>query len=68
MKRNYQLIMCYTSERTGYKISKSSFNTVEKAIENAELFIYKKESWTDITVVSAKLINKETNETIWSYN
>lgn len=75
MKRRFQKVQTYTfdtdrhtpglkgTEHTG----KSSFATLEKAIENAEFWIYKKESWIDTTVKHIEIIDKETNEVVWQY-
>ena len=67
--RNIQMTMTYNLDRTGNEVhtQKSSFGTLEKAIENAKMFIYRKESWIDTTVLSVKIINKETKEQMWSW-
>lgn len=69
MARNIQQIMTYKLDRTGDTIhtSRSSFGTLEKAVENANMFIYRTESWVDTTVISVKIINKETKEVLWTY-
>ena len=46
---------------------KTSFKTLESAIKEAEKFIYKKEAWIDVNMVKAIIINKETNEVLWSW-
>ena len=46
---------------------KSSFKTLESAIEKAEFFIEKKEGWIDTTVLECKIIDKETKEVVWQY-
>ena len=69
MTRKFQLVNTYTFDNTGKeKTEKSSFKTLEKAIENAEFWIYKKESWIDTTVKHIEIIDKETNEIVWKYN
>jgi hypothetical protein len=68
MKRRYQKAQTYTIDKTGKEqTEKSSFATLEKAIENAEFWIYKKESWIDTTVKHIEIIDKETNEIVWEY-
>lgn len=68
MKKRFQKVQTYTFDNTGKeKTEKSSFATLEKAIENAEFWIYKKESWIDTTVKHIEIIDKETNEVIWKY-
>ena len=68
MTRKFQLVNTYTFDSTGKeKTEKSSFKTLEKAIENAEFWIYKKESWIDTTVKHIEIIDKETNEVVWTY-
>ena len=68
MKRRYQLVDTYTFDKTGKEnTEKSSFKTLEKAIENAEFWIYKKESWIKTTVKHIEIIDKETNEVVWEY-
>ena len=63
MIRRFQLVQTYTFDETGEeKTEKSSFKTLEKAIENAEFWIYKKEDWIRITVKHIEIIDKETNE------
>ena len=68
MKKIYQKIHTYTFDSTGKEnTEKSSFATLEKAIENSEMWINKTESWIDTTVKHIAIINKETNETVWEY-
>ena len=70
MKRRYQKVHTYTfdtRENGKEKTEKSSFATLEKAIENAEFWIYKKESWIDTTVKHIEIIDKETNKIVWEY-
>lgn len=47
---------------------KSSFSTLESAIENAMYWIEKKEAWIDTTVKHIEIINKETKEVLWTYD
>ena len=69
MKRRFQKVQTYTFDNTGKEqTEKASFTTLEKAIENAEFWIYKKESWIDTTVKHIEIIDKETNEVVWKYN
>lgn len=75
MKKNIQKIHSYTfdNDRNGHadtnKIytEKSSFLTLEKAIENSMMWINKTESWIDTTVTEITIINKETKEVLWTY-
>lgn len=67
-KRNIQQIFTSRDDETG-KIAKgkSSFTTLEKAIEDAERLIRKEESWRIVTMLEVTIINKETNEVLWTY-
>lgn len=68
MARRFQKVQTYTFDNTRKeKTEKSSFKTLEKAIEDAEFWIYKKESWIDTTVKHIEIIDKETNEVVWQY-
>ena len=68
MTKRFQKVQTYTFDNTGKeKTEKSSFKTLEKAIEDAEFWIYKKESWIDTTVKHIEIIDKETNEVVWQY-
>lgn len=72
MKKMIQQIMTYTfdnDEKKVHRTQKSSFGTLEKAIENSEMFINKTEDWIKgrTTVVRIEIVNKETNETLWTY-
>ena len=68
MTRRFQLVQIYTFDKTGKEnTEKSSFKTLEKAIENAEFWIYKKESWIDTTVKHIEIIDKETQKVVWQY-
>lgn len=68
MKRRFQLVQTYTFDSTGKEnTERSSFKTLEKAIENAEFWIYKKESWINTTVKHIEIIDKETNKVVWEY-
>lgn len=68
MKRKYQMIQTYTFDKTGEgNTEKSSFGTLEKAIENAKMWINKTEPWMDTTVKHIEIIDKETKETVWKY-
>lgn len=74
-KKNIQKIHQYTfdDDRSGrvdtskVYTEKSSFATLEKAIDNSMMWINKTESWIDTTVVEITIINKETNEVLWHY-
>ena len=46
---------------------RSSYKTLEKAIEKAMFFIEKKEWWIDTTVLKAEIVNKETGEQMWRW-
>ena len=59
--RNPEIIGTENTER-------SSFSTLESAIENAMFFIEKKEAWVDTTVKHIEIINKETKEVLWTYD
>lgn len=68
MKKNIQMIHSYTFDKNGKaQTEKTSFATLEKAIENAEMWINKTESWIDTTVTEITIINKETKEVLWHY-
>ena len=73
MKRRYQKVQTYTFDETRASVAgkeqteKSSFTTLEKAIEDAKFWIEKKESWIDTTVKHIEIIDKETNEVVWEY-
>ena len=68
MTTRYQKAQTYTIDETGKEQTrKSSYTTLEKAIENAEFFIYKKESWIDTTVKHVEIIDKETGKIVWEY-
>lgn len=74
MKRRFQKVQTYTFDTDRHSnlkgqehTEKSSFITLQKAIENAEFWIYKKESWIDTTVKHIEIIDKETNEIVWEY-
>lgn len=63
----YQMVHTYTFDKNGKEqTSKRSFKTLEKAIENAEMWINKIEAWIDTTVVSIEIIDKETGEIVWT--
>ena len=69
-KKNIQKIHSYTFDAdTTNKIhtERSSFLTLEKAIENSMMWINKTESWIDSTVIEITIINKETKEVLWHY-
>ena len=80
--RRYQKIQTYrfeeySADRTHHRnnteivgkvqTEKSSFKTLESAIENAMFFIEKKEGWIDTTVIECQIVDKETSEVVWSY-
>lgn len=69
MKRTIQQIMIYKLDRTGDMVhtSKSSFGTLDAAIANSEMFINRTEGWIDTTVISVKIINKDTKNVLWTY-
>lgn len=75
MARNIQMIHSFTYDTTRGRdvelgkvyTAKSSFSTVEKAVENAQMFINKSESWIDVTTTKVEIINKETKEMLWRW-
>lgn len=68
MAKRYQKVQTYTFDKTGKEqTEKSSFKTLERAIDDAEFWICKKESWIDTTVKHIEIIDKETNEVVWQY-
>lgn len=71
MKRNIQKIQSYTfdTNRGDDKVhtERSSFTTLEKAIEDSMMWINKTEAWIDTTVTEITIINKETKEVLWAY-
>lgn len=67
-KKNIQMIHTYTFDENGKQnTERSSFLTIEKAIKNAYFWINKEESWINTTTVEITIINKETNEVLWTY-
>lgn len=76
MKRMFQQVKEYKFDegaRNGrvnpndiYKTA-SSFGTLENAIKDAEMWIYRTESWIDTSVVSIVIQHKETKEILWTY-
>ena len=76
MTKKFQMIHTYTfdNDRGDRKLkgiektNRSSFGSLEKAIENANMWINKTESWIDTTVKSITIINKETNEVLWTWS
>lgn len=70
MARKYQMVHGYTFDKRGddkEHIERSSFKTLESAIQNAEMWINKEETWIDTTVTHIEIIDKETQETVWTY-
>ena len=47
---------------------RSSFATLEGAIEKANWWIARAEPWMDITTLHVEIINKETKEVLWTYD
>lgn len=71
MKKIYQqTLTCVFEERNdGVEHTwKTSFGTFEKAKEDTEKLINKTESWMKATVLRAQIINRETNEILYTYN
>lgn len=67
-KKNIQMIHTYTFDENGKQnTERSSFLTIENAIKNAYFWINKEESWINTTTVEITIINKETNEVLWTY-
>ena len=70
-KRNFQQIHTYTFDKGKFagiqKTEKSSFLTLENAIENAKFWIKKEEPWINTTVDRIEIVNKETKEVVWEY-
>ncbi len=71
MKRKFQKIHTYTFDNNrggaGEHTERSSFSTLEKAIEDAEFWINKSEPWIDTTVTHIEIVDKETKEVLWTY-
>ena len=71
MARRFQKIQSYTFDTARgdnrEHTEKSSFATLGKAIEDAEMWISKSEPWIDTTVTHIEIVDKETNEIVWSY-
>lgn len=73
-KRKFQKIQTYKfTEKRGAELAgkvnteKSSFTTLEKAIEDAYFWINKEEDWIDTEVIDVTIINKDTKEVLWTY-
>ena len=70
-KRIFQKVHSYTfdTDRGDNKehTERSSFSTLENAIEDSMMWINKTESWIDTTVTHIEIINKETKQIVWSY-
>jgi hypothetical protein len=73
MKNKYQMVHTYKFDENlkeiGGKIQtqKTSFKTLESAINNADMWINKREKWITTTSLKITIIDKETNETCWEY-
>lgn len=77
MKNKFQRVHTYTFDDTDYnkrlgtagkqKTGRQSFKTLENAIKNSEMWISKPESWIDVTTIRIDIIDKETGETVWTY-
>lgn len=75
MARNIQMIHSFTYDSNEHRdvvlgkvyTQKSSFSTLEKAVEDARKWIAKSETWMDVTTSAVKIINKETKEMLWSW-
>ena len=68
MARKFQMVQTYTFDKNGKEnTERSSFMTLERAIEQANFWINKEESWIDTTVKHIEIINKETKEVVWTY-
>ena len=72
MKNKYQMIHTYTFDTSrgapGEHTERSSFKTLESAEKSAWFWINKAESWIDTTVVSIKIVNKETGAVEFEYH
>lgn len=68
MKKIYQMVHTYSFDKNGkVQTQKSSFGSLAKAIENAEMWINKSEGWIDTTAKHIDIINKETGEILWTW-
>ena len=68
MKRKYQMVHEYRFDQSGLvQTERSSFKTLESAVNTAEMFIYRKESWIRTTVLSIEILDKESGEVVWEY-
>ena len=68
MTKNFQMIHTYSFDKNGKEqTQKTSFGTLEKAIENAEMWINKTESWISTTAKEITIINKESKEVQWTW-
>lgn len=71
MKNRYQKIQSYTFDTgrggPGEHTERSSYKTLEKAIENDWFWITKEEAWIDTTVTHIEIVDKETKEIVWTY-
>ena len=70
MKREIQQIRTFFMNDDATEknhVCRSSFSTVEKAIEDSIKYIRYQKTLGKRTVVSIEIINKETNKVIWNY-
>ena len=68
-KKIYQMTHTYKLDKSGKEqTQKTSFGTVEKAIENAEMWINKSEPWIDTTPIQIIIHNKETGDILYHYH
>lgn len=68
MKKKFQKVQTYTFDKNGKEATeRSSYKTLEKAIENAWFWINKEESWIDTTVKHIEIIDKDTKEVLWKW-
>ena len=77
MKRKYQMIHMFALDSSLEKgdrknaiigTEKSSFATLENAIEKAHFWIEKKADWIAVTTFSVIIVDKETYQIVWEWN
>lgn len=73
MARRFQKVHSYTFDSPQKRgddkehTEKSSFSTLERAIQDAYMWINKSEAWIDTTVTHIEIIDKESKEVVWQY-
>jgi hypothetical protein len=70
-RQRFQKVQTYTFDNNralGERTEKSSFSTIERAIEDSYMWINKTEEWIDTTVKEINIIDKDTNKVVWKWS